>query len=67
MSIQNKIIDALKDQNLKLQKKVAKLEDQLLQIDQKSNNLDQYNRRDNLKILGIPANDANDAVASILK
>ena len=60
MSIQNKVIDALKDQKLKLQKKVEKLEDQLLQIDQKSNNLDQYNRKNNLKIQGISANVADD-------
>ena len=60
MSIQNKVIDALKDQKLKLQKKVEKLEEQLLQIDQKSNNLDQYNRKNNLKIQGISANVADD-------
>ena len=60
MSIQNTIIDALKEKNLKLQKKVEKLEDELLEINQKSNNLDQYNRRNNLKIQGIPANVADD-------
>ena len=32
MSIQNTIIDALKEKNLELQKKVQKLEDQLLEI-----------------------------------
>ena len=49
MSIKNSITDALKEENLKLQNKVTKLEDQLLEIDQKSNNLDQYNRRNNLE------------------
>ena len=49
MSIKNTIIDALKEENLKLQNKVTKIEDQLSEIDQKSNNLDQYNRRNNLE------------------
>ena len=38
---------------MKTQKKV---EEQLLQLDQKCNNLDQYSRRSNLEIQGIPAN-----------
>ena len=41
MNIKNTTIDVLKAENLKLQKKVKKLEDQLLELDQKSNNLDQ--------------------------
>ena len=57
MSIKNTIIDAIKEENLKLQNNVRKLEDQLLlEIDQKSNNLDQYIRRNNLEIQGIPTN-----------
>ena len=38
---------------MKTQKKV---EEQLLKLDQKCNNLDQYSRRSNLEIQGIPAN-----------
>ena len=38
MSIKNMIIDALKEENLKLQNKVKKVEGQLLELDQKSNN-----------------------------
>ena len=60
ISIKNTIIDALKEENLNLQNKVKKLEDQLLELDQKSNNLDQYNRRNNLEIQGIPANVTDD-------
>ena len=60
MSIKNTIIDALKEENLKLQNKIKKLEDQLLEINQKSNHLDQYNRRNNLEIQGIPANITDD-------
>ena len=60
MSIKNTIIDALKEENLKLQNKVKKLEEQLLEIDQKNNHLDQYIRRNNLEIQGIPANVTDD-------
>ena len=60
MSIKNTIINALKEENLKLQNKIKKLEDQLLEINQKSNHLDQYNRRNNLEIQGIPANITDD-------
>ena len=60
MSIKNTIIDALKEENLKLQNKVKKLEEQLLEIDQKNNHLDQYSRRNNLDIQGIPANITDD-------
>ena len=60
MSIKNTIIDALKEENLKLQNKVKKLEEQLLEIDQKNNHLDQQSRRNNLKTQGIPANVTDD-------
>ena len=60
MSIKNTIIDALKEENLKLQNKVKKLEEQLLEIDQKNNHLDQYSRRNNLEIQVIPANITDD-------
>ena len=50
MSIKNTIIGALKDENLKLQNKVKKLEEQLLELHQKSNSLDQHNRRNSLEI-----------------
>ena len=56
MSIKNTIIDVLKEENLKLQNKVKELEGQLLEIYQKSNHLNQYNRRNNIEIQGIPAN-----------
>ena len=50
MSIKNTIIDALKEENLKLQNKVKKIEEQLLEAYQKNNHLDQYSRRNNLEI-----------------
>ena len=60
ISIKNRIIDAVKEKNLKLQNKVKKLEEQLLGIDQKNNHLDQYSRRNNLEIQGIPSNIIDD-------
>ena len=40
----------MKQENLNARSKVKKLEEQLLELDQKSNSLDQYNRRNNLEI-----------------
>ena len=60
MSIKNTIIDALKEENQKLQNKVKKLEEQLLEIDQKSNHLDQYSRRNNIEIQDVPVNVTDD-------
>ena len=61
MSIKNTIVDALKEEIQILQNKVKNLEEQLLEIDQKSNHLDQYSRRNNMEIQGIP-----ELVASVL-
>ena len=66
MSIKNTTIDVLKEENLELQNKVLKLEDQLFEFDQKSNNLDQYNRRNDLEIQGIPVNVADDELEGIV-
>ena len=54
------IIDALKEEHLKLQNKVKKSEEQLLEIDEKSSHLDHYNRRNNLEIQDIPGNVTDD-------
>ena len=40
----------MKQENLNARSKVKKLEEQLLELDQKSNSLDQYHRRNNLEI-----------------
>ena len=60
MSVKNTIIDVLKEENLKFQNKVEKLENQLLELDQKNNSLDQYTRSNNLEIQGIVANVADE-------
>ena len=76
MSIKNTIINAVKEENLKLQNNCKKLEEQLLEIDQKNNHLDQCSSRNSLEIRGIPANITDDElegkviyilVASVLK
>ena len=60
MSVKNTIIDVLKEENLKFQNKVKKLENQLLELDQKNNSLDQYTRSNNLEIQRIVANVADE-------
>lgn len=54
------IINLLKEENLKFQNKVKKLENQLLELDQKNNSLDQYTRSNNLEIQGIVAKVADE-------
>ena len=44
------IIELLKEQNIKLQKKCEKLEARLLDLEKASNKQDQYNRKNNLQI-----------------
>ena len=54
MSIKNTIIHALKEENQKPQNKFKKLEEQLLDTDEKCNHLDQYSRKNGVQ--GIPVN-----------
>ena len=54
------IINVLKEENLKFQNKVKKLENGLLELDQKNNSLDQYTRSNNLEIQGIVAKVADE-------
>ena len=50
-----KVIEDLQENNLKMQKKVEILEKQLLENKPYLNKLDQYNRRNNIEIQGIPS------------
>ena len=61
ISIKNTIIDALKEESQNIQNKPKKIEEQFLEIDQKSSHLDQYSRRNNMEIQGI-----SELVASVL-
>ena len=60
MSIKDSIIDALKEESIKLQSKVKQLEDKLLRMEIAKNNHEQYTRRNNIEIQGIPATVADD-------
>ena len=54
MSIIGSIIDALKEENFRLQQKVQHLENKLLDVEIAENKLEQYTRRNNIEIQGIP-------------
>ena len=55
MSIKDSIIDALQEENIKLRSRVEQLEDKILRMEIAKNNRDQYTRRNNNEIQGIPA------------
>ena len=55
MSIKDSIIDALKEENFRLQQKVQHLEKKLSDIEIAENKLEQYTRRNNIEIQGIPS------------
>ena len=61
ISIKESIINALKEENKLLKSKVLNLEHKLSQSEAHINNLDQYNRRNNLEIQGISSNVSDDA------
>ena len=54
MSIKDKIIDALKEDNAQLRTKVELLEKKLTEVEISHNKLEQYTRRNNVEIQGIP-------------
>ena len=55
MSIKDTIIDALKEDNAQLRNKVELLEKKLTEVEISRNNLEQYTRRNNIEIQGIPS------------
>ena len=55
LSVKDSIITALRDDNKMLQAKVEFLEKKLVENEKSFNRLDQYNRRNNFKIQGIPS------------
>ena len=54
MSIIGSITDALKEENFRLQQKVQHLENKLSDVEIAENKLEQYTRRNNIEIQGIP-------------
>ena len=55
MDIKDSIIDTLKEENFRLQQKVQHLEKKLSDTDIAENKLEQYTRRNNIEIQGIPS------------
>ena len=55
MSIKDSIIDALKEENMKLKSRVEQLEDTILIMEIAKNNHEQYTRGNNIGIQVIPA------------
>ena len=60
LNIKDSIINALKDDNKKLHSKIEDLEKKLYETELSFNRLDQYNRRNNIEIQGIPSNVADE-------
>ena len=54
MSIKDMIIDALKENNSQLPNKVELLKKKLTEVEMSRNKLEQYTRRNNIEIQGIP-------------
>ena len=55
ISIKNTIIDALKEDNAQLRNKVELLEKKLTEAEVSQNNFEQYKRKNNIEIQGIPS------------
>ena len=55
MSIKDAIIDASKEDNAQLRNKVKLLEKKLTEFEISWNNLEQYTRRNNIEIQGVPS------------
>ena len=60
MSVKDSITEALKAENLKLKSRVDSLEEKIIELDISRNELDQYTRRNNIEIQGIPATMSDD-------
>ena len=69
--MKDSITEALKAENFKLKSRVDSLEEKIIKVDISRNKLDQYTRRNNIEILGIPAtvadNHLEDKVLDICK
>ena len=61
--IKDAIIERRRAENLKLQQKVESLESRVSKLGTDCNKQDQYNRRNNLEIHGIPSNISDDVLA----
>ena len=60
MSIKDSVIDALKEENMKLQSRVQQLEDKLLRMEIAKSIYEQYTQHNHIEIQGITAIPADD-------
>ena len=60
MSLKDWITEALKAENLKLKSRIDSLKEKIIELDISRNKLDQYTRRNNIEIQGIPATVSDD-------
>ena len=71
INLKDIIIKNLQDENKRLKTKVNVLENKIIDLEIQNNNLDQYSRRNNVEISGIPqsvsGNQLEEKVADILK
>ena len=58
--MKDSIIEALEDENLTLKSRVDPLKEKIIELDISRNKLDQYTRRNNIEIQGIPATVSDD-------
>ena len=60
MKVKDSLIETLKVEDLKLKFRVDSLEEKIIELDISRNKLDQYTRRKNIEIQGIPATMSDD-------
>ena len=60
--VKDSMVEALKAENLKLQQKVQKLENKISELEFDLNKKNQYNRRNNNEIQGIPSSIDDDSI-----
>ena len=67
LNMNNVIIKCLQDENALLRSRCSKLEDKVVSLESSVNQVKQYGRRNNIVRSGIPDDDLEDAVISIMK
>ena len=60
LEVKDSIIEALKAENLNFQQKVEKLENRMSELESDLSKKDQYNRRNNIEVQGIPSDIGDD-------
>ena len=64
LNLKDIVIKRLQDENMRLQNKCKSLEDKVTNLEENLNSLDQYGRRNNIALSGIPECVADDALVA---